>query len=418
MPKLDVALVNQPYDQVLPPRQNSMGLIGYNTALALSRDADVRVYARRLPHGNEALALPFQLRYTETPWDEVLESVTRRLPRLSQRLGLHRLREQYPDYARRVAAALGRSPPDIVHVMNYWTWSRQLRPRHSSRRLVLEMQCEWLSQFDPARVGRQLEAVDAVVGVSNHITTLFRDAFPRYPGIVATAWNGVDVDVFCPASERAATPESDGPLILFVGRVSPEKGVHTLLDALAELVRHMPDARLEIVGGRGSLAPELLVGLSSDPLVSALLRFYDGRLTTNYWGYLQARVRRHGLEKHVRFAGVLPHSELVAIYQRADLVVNPSLSESFGISVIEGMACGVPVVATGVGGMRDTVLEGVTGLLVDPEQPELLAGAMKSILGDRDRSARMAAAGRARAMAEFTWAARARRLLEVYRRLV
>ena len=276
------------------------------------------------------------------------------------------------------------------------------------------MHCEWLSQMDREKVARQLESVDAVIGVSNHITSLFQRAFPEYPGITATAYNGVDADFFKPiAVRRIATT----PRVLWVGRVSPEKGVHTLLDAFAQVVRKLPEAQLDLVGSRSVLPVGRLVGLSDDPLVEALSRFYDGSMGGEYQAVLEAQVRRLGLDRNVRFVGGMPHSELVAAYQTADLVVNPSVSESFGITIVEGMACGVPVVGTRVGGMLETVIHGETGLLVEPEQPDALAEAMITILSDRRLAVAMSQAGRARAVAQFSWAARARRLEDAYGRI-
>jgi glycosyltransferase involved in cell wall biosynthesis len=410
---MKLAIVNQPYDRVLPPRQNSIGLIAYNTALALAREAAVTLYARRHPSEDKSLELPFDVRYIDAPLDDTLHGLLGRYPRWSRRFGVEGMSDTHLDYARRVAADMDRSAPDVAHVMNYWSWARQLRGR-GRRKIVLEMQCEWLSQKDPVKVARQLEAVDAVVGVSDHITSLFKESFPKYPGVVATAYNGVDVDVFKPA---AAPVTNAQPSIVFVGRVSPEKGIHTLIDAFALVAQRFPQAQLQIIGAQISLPSALLVDLSSDPLVAALKRFYDGSLAPDYQSWLQARVRSLGLEQQVRFVGGLAHAELVSTYQHADLLVNPSLSESFGITVVEAMACGVPTVATKVGGMLETVVHGQTGLLVEPEQPEPLAQAMIDILADRERAASQGAAGRQRAEAQFSWAARGRRMAEVYRQL-
>jgi glycosyltransferase involved in cell wall biosynthesis len=414
---IKLAIVNQPYDGVLPPRQNSIGLITFKTAVEIAAKAQVVVYGRRNPSEDGSITLPFDMRFIQAPWDDKLHSAIRSYPRWAKRLRIEYLADSHRDYTRRVANDMERSRPDVVHVMNYWEWSQRLRNGNGKRKLVLEMQCEWLSQKDARLVGRQLQAVDAVVGVSDHITSLFKKSFPKYSGLVATAYNGVEVDVFKPA-EMAATRSPDAPSILFVGRVSPEKGVHTLLDAFALVLKSFPDATLEIVGAQAALPAALLVGLSDDPLVAALRRFYDGSMGKNYQSALLAQVRKHKLEKHVRFVGGLPHAELVATYQNASLVVNPSLSESFGIAIVEGMACGIPVVGTRVGGMLETIRDGETGFLVEPEQPELLAAAMARVLEDPALARRLSAAARERAVTNFSWKARAGRLADVYTRLV
>lgn len=403
---------------MLPPNQNSIGLIAYNTALTMAAEAEVRLYAKRPSYVAAGLQLPFETHFVDAPWDDGLHNLLRRYPRWARRLGVDRLDDRHFDYTRRIATDLERSRTDIVHVMNYWSWARRLRGPKSGRKLVLEMHCEWLSEQNRDAIAYQLEAVDAVIGVSDHIIKLFKRAFPDFPGTVATVYNGVDVDVFTPAAAEAKTPDSAArPVILFVGRVSPEKGVHTLMEALPRVLERFPEARLEIVGAQSALPANVLLGLSSDPLVAALARFYDGSVTSDYRTFLRTRVEQLGLGQRVQFLGAVPHRELVDCYRRADLVVNPSLSESFGMSVVEAMACGIPVVASRVGGMQETMLEGQTGLLVEPENPDRLAASMNAILADRDRSSSMSVAGRERAVAQFSWAARARRVTDVYRRL-
>ena len=410
-----VAFVNQPYDRVVPPGQNSIGLIVYNTALELAGRVEVTVFGKERFNLDGAGPLAFEFRGVRAPRDDLMQRLVRDYPNWARRLRLEGLSDAHPQFVRSVRRGLDEVEPDIVHVMNYWNWSRALGGR-KGRALVLEMQCEWLSQKDARAVAKQLSYVDAVVGVSEHITNLFRRRFPDYAGLVATSYNGVDVDIFRPSQEPDDGSER-APTVLFVGRLSTEKGVHTLLEAFARVLKVVPEARLELIGPRTTLPSEMIIDISEDPLVRDLKRFYDGRVATDYQRYLDETVARLGIGDSVRFVGPVHHAGLVARYQRAALVVNPSLSESFGISVVEGMACGLPVVATQVGGMAETVVDGETGLLVEPEQPESLADAIVAVLTDRERARRMGRLGRARAVANYTWSARAGRLLDVYRTL-
>lgn len=160
----------------------------------------------------------------------------------------------------------------------------------------------------------------------------------------------------------------------------------------------------------------LLVGLSEDPLVRALERFYAPDESSDYPERLDAWVRDAGMSDRVTFHSYLPHKEIISYYQQADVVVNPSLSETFGISIVEAMACGVPVIGTRVGGMLDTVVDDV-GRLVPPEDPEALAQAICEVLSDREAAQRMGRAGRNRAITHYTWKARASKLVEVYGRV-
>ncbi|MDP2005233.1 MAG: glycosyltransferase family 4 protein [Rubrivivax sp.] len=408
---MKVAYVTQPYDGVLPPRQNSIGLIVYNTAMQVARSAEVTLYLRQVEGNVAAAGSPLRVQHTRSASDEFLETLAARYPRWVRRLGLSARADAYLGWASAVASGLRRAPVDVVHVMNYWGWSQRLR----GSKLVLEMQSEWLSQLDRRAVSEQLREVAAVVAVSGHVERLFKAAFPDFRGEVAVAHNGVDTDLFCPPASPRAQDEGS-PRIVFVGRMSPEKGLHTLIPAFARLAAQFPGATLELVGPRTVLPRRFLVDLSDDPLVSALTRFYRDDGSSDYQQHLDGLVRDHGLGDRVRFHGSLPHADIVRHYQQADLVVNPSLSETFGISIVEGMACGVPVVGTLVGGMLDTITDDV-GLAVPAEDAEALAAAMGDILRNRERANALGRRGRERAVKHFTWSARAERLLDVYRRV-
>lgn len=410
---MKVAMVAQPYDGLLPPNQNSIGLIAYNTAMELGRKVGLTLFGRRDSQSRVAADLPFRVSYVASRSDDVIQFVNSHYPRWARRFGMSDAADNYPGFARAVAKDLDRSDCSVVHVMNYWAWCRRLSAPAKNRRVVLEMQAEWLSQMDERSVSNQLEAADAVVAVSDHIARLFRATFPDYRGKVVTAYNGVDLDTFRPGESRGGRVADELP-ILFVGRVSPEKGVHTLIEAFARVAAVDKRARLQIVGARATLRPDFIVSISSDPLVRALNRFYGGSEGSDYQNHLDSLVRKLGLEDKVRFVGKVPHKDLPDWYRASSLVINPSLSESFGISIVEGMACGVPVVGTKVGGMLETIVDRQTGRLVEPERPDLLAEAVLSLLGSPTVGDDMGERGRERAVEHFSWGARADRLLSAY----
>ena len=194
--------------------------------------------------------------------------------------------------------------------------------------------------------------------------------------------------------------------------MSPEKGVHVLLEAMAEVVRAFPRVQLRLIGPRTQLGSEFIVDISDDPLVRDLGRFYDGREATDYQQHLDALIERFGLGAHVTFTGPVYQDALVDEYLGATLLVNPSFSESFGMTLVEAMATGCPVVGSRVGGMQDIVVEHESGLLVDAGDAPALAGAIHALLADQDRRHTIAANGQARAVNTFSWQARADRLLE------
>lgn len=414
---MKVAVVAQPFDAVLPPRQSSVGLVAYSTAMEMGKHADITLYAKRRNGVAPPTGLPFRVTCVSSVTDDILQRAVAHYPRWAGRLGIPAVADAYPGFARAVARELNRERPDVVHVMNYWPWCRRFKARAPDRRIVLSMHAEWLSQKDAGQVNGALEATDAIVTVSDHLGRLVRASHPGYRGTVATVHNGVNVEEFRPAPAGSERGE-DLQRILFVGRVSPEKGIHTLIEAFARVASRSGRARLDIVGGRSTLREDFIVGISSDPIVRALKRFYDGSTGAGYQQYLDGLVSRLGLAGKVRFVGQLPHHALPDWYRASALVVNPSLSESFGMAMIEAMACGVPVVGTRVGGMVETVADGETGLLVEPERPELLAEAIVSLLQDDERRRMLGARGRRRAVGQFSWGAQSDRLLSIYRNVL
>jgi glycosyltransferase involved in cell wall biosynthesis len=175
---------------------------------------------------------------------------------------------------------------------------------------------------------------------------------------LCTIWNGIDVSRFAYRG-----PVSDGPAVT-VGRLSPEKDVATLVKAVALVVREQPAFRLEIAGDGPCMAD---------------LR----RLATSL-----------GLGDHVRFLGQV--ADIPSLLGRASLLTLSSVTEGISLTLLEGMARGLPVVATCVGGNPEVVVDERTGLLVPPKSPELLARAILRLRSSHDEAHRMGAEGRRR----------------------
>jgi D-inositol-3-phosphate glycosyltransferase len=177
------------------------------------------------------------------------------------------------------------------------------------------------------------------------------------------------------------------PMLLFVGRIQPLKGLEVAIGALAELRRR--DARLVVVGG------------PSGP---------DGHAEAAKAELLADEL---GVADRIRWVPPQPHHLLATYYRAADLCIVPSRSESFGLVALEAAACGTPVVAAAVGGLRTLVDDGDTGYLVEDRHPEVFASAVDALLADPARAQRMGAAAAARARG-YTWSTTAARLRRLY----
>lgn len=201
------------------------------------------------------------------------------------------------------------------------------------------------------------------------------------PSRIAVVPCGVDTELFKPGDAdeaRAALGFADGPLILYVGRLAPIKGLETLLDAIALLDRRGRRVRLVIVGGE---ADEARDGHEAD---------------------LHGRIAALGIGDLVGFVGPQRQESLRTHYVAADVTVLPSHYESFGMVALEAMACGSPVVASRVGGLTTTVRDGVTGFLVPEGDVTALAGRFETLLGDPDLRWRLGREG-VRWAAQHRW---------------
>jgi glycosyltransferase involved in cell wall biosynthesis len=185
---------------------------------------------------------------------------------------------------------------------------------------------------------------------------------------------GVDLDLFRPDGARAAAAR---PRLLAVGRLVPRKGLDDLIQALTRL----PDVELVVAGGPPAAA------LDSDPEARRLRQ-----LTADL-----------GVADRVRLLGQLSRSQLPPLFRSAAAVLCVPWYEPFGIVPLEAMACGVPVVASAVGGLRDTVVDGVTGRLVLPHRPDLIAARVGELLADPELAARLGRAGVDRVRAHYGW---------------
>lgn len=318
-------------------------------------------------------------------------------------------------FARQVAQDLRQNPADVIHIHNFSQLVPTIRKANPQAKIVMHMHCEWLSQLDHRLIEGRLAMVDLVVGCSDYITGKIRERFPQYAAKCKTVYNGVNLEQFSP--DPAAPVEGRDKQILFVGRVSPEKGLHVLIEAFSKAAAQIPDLHLKIVGSVGNAPYEYiaLVG-GDDPLTAGLGAFYHGfSKRGDYYADLQALIPAH-LKEQVFFTGMLPHEKVTPFYHEAAALVNPSLSEAFGMSLVEAMATGVPVIATRVGGMVEITNGGQTGLLVEPNDPDALAQALVEVVCEPDLRKSLGEAGYQR-VGRYSWKQVASTLWALYQQL-
>ena len=214
------------------------------------------------------------------------------------------------------------------------------------------------------------------------------DADPERVEVIAP---GVDHALFSPGERRPARRRlglpTDRPLLVFVGRIQALKGVDVALQVLGAL--HDPRAELAVVGGPSG---------ASGPDEVARLR---------------ALAEKLGVAARVRWVAPVPHERLADWYRAADVCLVPSRTESFGLVALEAAACGTPVVAANVGGLRSLVDEGRTGFLVDGRVPGDYADAVERLLAAPELAVAMGARAATRA-GTYRWSIAAARLRRLY----
>lgn len=240
------------------------------------------------------------------------------------------------------------------------------------------------------------ESAAAVVAVSEGMRADVLAAYPAIsPGRVRVIRNGIDTSEYAPdpATDVLAkyAVDTSRPYVVFVGRITRQKGLPVLLAAARQLA---PGAQLVLCAGQPD-TPEL---------AAEVTRLVD-----------ELRATRTGV---IWLPEMLPQREVVQLLTHATVFTCPSLYEPLGIVNLEAMACETAVVASRVGGIPEVVSDGDTGLLVPPDDPGLLAGALNALLSDPARAAAMGRLGRERAISQFGWSAIAAQTAALYAELV
>jgi D-inositol-3-phosphate glycosyltransferase len=248
--------------------------------------------------------------------------------------------------------------------------------------------------------GEVVAAADRLVANTAEEARQLIDLYGADPWRVETVNPGVDLSVFRPASgvasglalRRRLGLAPDAVVLAFAGRIQPLKGPDVVLRAAASLLRLRP-----------SLVDRLVVVIVGGPSGSEV----------GAPGRLEALASSLGISSFVRMEAPCPQPELADWYRAADVVLVPSHSESFGLVALEAQACGTPVVAAAVGGLRTAVRDGYSGVLVDGHDPEVWARVLSDLLMSPARLSQLSAGAREHAAA-FNWPATAERLIGVY----
>jgi glycosyltransferase involved in cell wall biosynthesis/phosphoheptose isomerase len=305
-------------------------------------------------------------------------------------------------FADRLRESWRRRPPDVVHAHFWMSGYAALRaapplgiPVAQTFHALGVVKRRYQGDRDTSPPERLEIERDIVTRVPQVIAACADEVFELMrigasSGRLTVIPSGVDLNMFRP--DGPAEPRQPGRRrLVCVGRLVERKGLGNAISAL----EHVPDTELVIAGGPAQ------EHLDEEPEAQRLL----------------AIARDAGVIDRVQLRGRLVREAVPPLLRSAHALVSVPWYEPFGIAPLEAMACGVPVVASAVGGMIDTVVDGVTGVHVPPRDPERLAAALSSLLADPDRQIACGRAGMERVRRLYDWRRIAAATLDVYERM-
>ena len=329
-------------------------------------------------------------------------------------------KEELPQYIDELAkefkkAICGKTTYDVIH-SHYWISGKVGMPASKELQIPLVHTMHTMAKVknlnlaegeEPEPQLRVVGETEVVAASSALIANTDSEAasivslYGACPDIVHVVTPGVDLYTFTLGRGRAVARgilniPLDAQVIAFVGRIQPHKGPELLIRATAEMLSHSPHLRSKLI--------VFVIGGASGSGTAEVER-------------LKELVNWLGLTDVIRFLPPLPRINLPNWYRAADLVCVPSYSESFGLVALEAQACGTPVVATAVGGLRTAVADGISGVLVDGHDPRAWSSVLARLLVEPQRRT-LLSLGALEHSSHFGWDATARGTLDIYDRVL
>jgi glycosyltransferase involved in cell wall biosynthesis len=287
-------------------------------------------------------------------------------------------------FCRRAAKTLQNRDHDLVQISGWPHFARYLDWIDAPVSIVMhgEPYSLWYDVVKPwGSTYDLLEKFDQVITVGGAREAIEK----RVSAPVATVNPGVDTGVFTPGGSKF---DEDDKQVLFVGRFVPVKNLELLIEAFSNISNRHPDAELVLVG--------------EGPRGEALKR----------------EVERQGISDQVRFMGYIPNEELPEVYRNAAIFTLSSKSESYGMTLLEAMSCGTPVVAPRVGAIPEIVDDERTGLLYAADSASELTAVIDQMLSNPELRHSYGRQSRKRAIDEFDWSERQAGLFELYENVI
>ncbi|MCC5615457.1 glycosyltransferase family 4 protein [Nostoc sp. CHAB 5836] len=412
---MKIAFFDYPWTVAEPPTVGSLCLYSYQMGRYLARSHEVIFYGSKAPQHQELEYYEEGILYRRIPKsfiDRLLEPLNLldnwQISNPQRPIFASRL--YYLGYYLQIARDIQLQQCDVVHMHLVSQFVPLIRAFNPKAKIVLHMNTEWLTQLDSVMIERQIKQVDLVIGCSDYVTNKIHKSFPKIK--CQTIFNGVDVNIFSPNTKNNQIKANKIKQLLFIGRISPEKGVHILLKAFNKVILNYPNVQLKIIGPENAILPWGMMN-REDPNVLKLTPFYK----ENYGSQLRKIISANAVNS-VFFVGTVENFKLIEHYEQSDIFIFPSVwNEPFGIPIIEAMAMELPVIATYSGAFPELVQQRKTGFLVERNDPDALAEAILCLLEDENLSKAMGKAGRQRAVEKFSWDRLSESLFDRYKQI-
>lgn len=327
------------------------------------------------------------VQYVGVPWTRLEQAFYWLKERVTWRNPLRYIAkiQNVASYGLRVAKQVAGFDVVVIHNEPNLLLFLQKQPK---QKLVLHMHNEHLThKLFRGLYRRALNKADLVICVSAYIKNTAIQFFPEHAHKFVVLINATDPTIFKPYGEQAKDAikdvvdlQADKTYLLYVGRLTAEKGVHVLIEAFARLLPAMPNARLIITGSS----------------------FFEGAVKTAYQQSLIALAKP--VSHAIVFTGFIAHEKLKYLYSAADIIVLPSVwQDPCPLVVLEAMASGTCLVASKVGGVPEIVSHDKDGILVEADNAQALSQSLQIIINDTAKQSQIAAAARQKICAAYTW---------------
>lgn len=307
-------------------------------------------------------------------------------------------------YLKGVISYLSENSFDIIHVFNRPRLIAPIRQVAPNARIILSMHNDMFlpEKIDPVEAPTAIEQVERIITVSNYVGRTIVDLYPQAADKVKTIYSGVDVKRYIPATPDTVRKEREElrrqfqlqskQVILFVGRLSPKKGVDILVRSMNGLADKHKDCALVLVGSK----------------------WYSDDEISDYVAYVRALAARSPIP--VITTGFVHADQVHKWFWTGDVFVCPSQWEEPLARVhYEAMAAGLPIITTARGGNPEVMINGQNGLVIDqPENPDAFTKALSTLLSDKDAMKRMGSKGRELAIQHYDWGRVSSEILEVW----